>query len=93
MLEVDHDTIAYLKNRDGKIQNEMEDIKGFHEVIEGRLEKVNYKITQIHDKFDLKVDGVKVKLEMMIKEQERKLLELREAMSSSLDAAKTSLIT
>ena len=44
IFENDHDQISYLKNRDAKVQNELEDIKGFQEVVEGKFEKNNFRV-------------------------------------------------
>jgi hypothetical protein len=63
----------------------LEDIKGFGELVESKIEKVNYRIGSVHDKLELKIDGARMKLEAMVREQDRKMYELRESMSNSLD--------
>lgn len=50
VLEVDHDAITALKNKQNILVREIEDHKGFHEMTTGKIEKLLYKINSVNDK-------------------------------------------
>lgn len=50
--------------------------------MESKIEKTNYRIGSVQEKLDLKIDGARMKLETLVREQDRKMYELRESMSN-----------
>eukprot|EP00347_Sterkiella_histriomuscorum_P021096 403335268 len=88
VLEQDHDSITMLRDKQKIILRELEDNKGFQDLCNSKFEKTYYRINTVNEKLDHKLESHKVKLEQLMKENDKKLFDLKDTMMQTVEVTK-----
>ncbi|CDW89405.1 UNKNOWN [Stylonychia lemnae] len=88
VLEQDHDSLTFLKDKQKHMLRELDDNKGFQDLCNSKFEKNNLRLTSLNEKFEGKLENMKQKFEQLVKENDKKLFDLKDSMMQSIEVTK-----